>query len=247
MGTILLAVAAAAILIWFLIKPYVKKGFDIIDFTKKNIRKASAIGLIGAGALLALRGRIDIGMMLAAIGAWLLGHDSLASLVQRVSGAPKPVARIRSALVEVEIDPETGVREGLVLAGKFAGRRLSALTADEIAEFVSLAAESDPDALALLEPYLDRRLPGWREAIQAHLHARRDSRQGHAGQSGVMPFQEAYQVLGLEPGASREAVIAAHRALIQKLHPDKGGTAYLAAKLNAARDVLTSGAGDQHG
>ena len=53
-----------------------------------------------------------------------------------------------------------------------------------------------------------------------------------------MTIEEAYLVLGLNPGATREEIKAAHRNLIRRSHPDQGGTAYLAAKVNAAKDVL---------
>ncbi|WP_438952419.1 molecular chaperone DnaJ [Porticoccus sp.] len=62
--------------------------------------------------------------------------------------------------------------------------------------------------------------------------------QASVGTSGELSQQEAFQLLGLQPGASREAIIDAHKRLIQKLHPDRGGNDYLAAKLNAARDLL---------
>ena len=92
---------------------------------------------------------------------------------------------------------------------------------------------SDPDGVRLLEAYLDRRFPGWRE------HAERDAdpRPGPASAS-VMTKEEAYQVLGLEPGAGEEAIRAAHRTLMKKLHPDQGGSTYLAARVNQAKDIL---------
>mgnify|MGYP003145057117 CR=1 FL=1 len=62
--------------------------------------------------------------------------------------------------------------------------------------------------------------------------------QASAGSSGELSQQEAFQLLGLQPGASRQAIIDAHKRLIQKLHPDRGGNDYLASKLNAARDLL---------
>lgn len=58
------------------------------------------------------------------------------------------------------------------------------------------------------------------------------------GGSPGMTIEEAYLVLGLNPGATREEIKAAHRNLIRRSHPDQGGTAYLAAKVNAAKDVL---------
>jgi hypothetical protein len=58
--------------------------------------------------------------------------------------------------------------------------------------------------------------------------------------SSQLTEEEAWQLLGLQPGAPREDIIQAHKRLIQKLHPDRGGNDYLAAKLNAARDLLLS-------
>jgi hypothetical protein len=65
-----------------------------------------------------------------------------------------------------------------------------------------------------------------------------DARQRAARRSGKMTEEEAYQILGLQPGASAEDVGQAYRALMKKLHPDQGGTTYLAARVNEAKDVL---------
>ena len=55
-----------------------------------------------------------------------------------------------------------------------------------------------------------------------------------------MSAAEALQVLGLEPGASREEITAAHKKLMQRIHPDKGGSSYLASRINQAKDLLLS-------
>src|SRR5262249_10208241 len=91
------------------------------------------------------------------------------------------------------------------------------------------------DSRQLLTTYLDRREPGWRE------HAQSDAGTGSGAGSprgGKMTEEEAYQILGIQPGASAEEVSRAHRSLMKKLHPDQGGTTYLAARVNEAKDVL---------
>jgi DnaJ-domain-containing protein 1 len=97
-----------------------------------------------------------------------------------------------------------------------------------------MAASFDAESVALLESYLDRRFPAWRE------NAERNTAGGQrrAAASGKMTDEEAYQILGLQPGAGRDEIGRAHRALMKKLHPDQGGSTYLAARVNQAKDTL---------
>jgi DnaJ-domain-containing protein 1 len=95
----------------------------------------------------------------------------------------------------------------------------------------------DPEGAQLLQAYLHRRPPRWGEDAQRH----GDAGQGGAARPGAMAQQEAYEILGLQPGAGEEAVREAHRTLMKRIHPDTGGTTGLAARVNEAKDVLLKG------
>jgi DnaJ-like protein len=84
--------------------------------------------------------------------------------------------------------------------------------------------------------YFDRGQPRRREDTQRDTAAGKD--RGRAASSGEMTKEEAYQVLGLQPGAGADEITRAHRAFMKKLHPDQGGSTYLAARVNQAKDIL---------
>jgi hypothetical protein len=140
-------------------------------------------------------------------------------------------SRVRTAWLEMTLDRRTGTLDGRVLAGRFAGRRLGALDLDALLELRRELA-GDPDSLRLLDAWLDRRDPLWR--------TRRAAGGGATDAAGVAQMDEAtaLAILGLEPGADEEAIKAAHRRLMAKLHPDHGGSDFLATQINRAREVL---------
>lgn len=143
---------------------------------------------------------------------------------------------VRTAFLKAWIDHGSGDVGGTVLAGRFAGRPLDALADSEL---LDLHAEctADADSLRVLEAYLDRRLgQGWRNAQQS-----RSQGVPPRGPRTDMTREEALAVLGLTEGATADEIRAAHRRLIQRMHPDVGGTADLAARINRAKDVLLDG------
>jgi len=142
-------------------------------------------------------------------------------------------SQVDSAFLHMRLDLNTGAMDGEVIQGRFQGRRLADLgIADLLALFQEVTA--DQDSVGLLEAYLDRVHPDWREAGGAGYEA-----SGAAPPSpGAMSADEAYRILGLKPGATTDEIKAAYRRLMAQLHPDHGGSDYLAAKVNLAKDFL---------
>ena len=142
-------------------------------------------------------------------------------------------SQVRSAGLEMELDHDTGELDGRILAGRHEGRMLSELRLEELLD-VAADFRGDAESLRLLESYLDRTQPGWRDDVDAD-HA---ERQSAASRAGGMDAKEAYEILGLEPGAGEAEVREAHRRLMKQVHPDRGGSAALAAKINEAKDRI---------
>jgi DnaJ-domain-containing protein 1 len=189
------------------------------------------MGLILVGGLLTLVGRGGIGIPLAGIGlAWFQRVRSTGML----SGSGgKRASTVRSVAFEMQLDHDTGEMDGRVLTGAAEGRILSELSQSELISIYAVI-RSDEESVALLEAYLDRRFPDWREDTQANA----GTGKGGSATSCPMTKEEAYQVLGLEPGASPEEIRLAWRNLMKVMHPDSGGSAFLAAKINVAKDML---------
>ena len=197
-----------------------------------GLRIAGPLLLAVAGAVMLVVGRAGIGgALLSAAFAWYSWMRRSAT----VRRSPGRRSTVRTAALEMELDHDSGALEGVVLAGRFESRVIGELTRDEL---IALRTElsSDGESLRLLETYLDGRFPAWRE----HAQADGGDRQGSSPGSGAMTKEEAYKVLGLEAGASTADVRKAHRRLMQRLHPDLGGSSFLATRINEAKDVLLS-------
>ncbi|GIK82244.1 MAG: DnaJ domain-containing protein [Pseudorhodoplanes sp.] len=230
MGFVFLGAIVLVLLIWAL------HGFAKADPRKlvPIVRTSGGIGALAGAAFLVVRGQVGLALPLGVAGlsllGWLPGAASFGRRTQRTTGQ---VSRVRTQFVEMELDHDSGAMRGRIVAGRHEGVPLEAL---DIATLAAFAAEIDDESRALLAAYLDRREPGWREHAQADAATGRGS-----ARSAKMTEQEAYEILGLQPGASVQDIGRAHRALMKKLHPDQGGSTYLAARVNEAKDVLLRG------
>jgi hypothetical protein len=144
---------------------------------------------------------------------------------------------VQSGYLRMVLNHDTGDMDGEVLAGQFRGQWLHNLKLEQLLALFS-ECQDDQDSQALLMAYLDRHHENWRDNVagQAQFEERQHS-QAPSG-AGKMSQQEAYEILGLDAGATEKDIVLAHRRLMQKLHPDHGGSTYLAAKINLAKDVL---------
>ncbi|GJM12877.1 MAG: hypothetical protein DHS20C12_12800 [Pseudohongiella sp.] len=154
----------------------------------------------------------------------------------KVSAAKSPnrdqVSTIRTEFFEMELRHDDGSMDGTVLQGKFSQSRLSKLQMTELIEILKECGQ-DADSAQVLEAYMDRAFPEWREQTQAGYHGT-DS----AVEESTMTEALALEILGLDASADKKQVTKAHRSLMQKMHPDRGGSDYLAQKINAAKDFL---------
>jgi len=121
---------------------------------------------------------------------------------------------------------------GEVVEGTYAGRRVGDMSVHELVDLLKTCWVEDEQSAQVLESYLDRVHVDWRE------QARTNGNGVGTAESGSMSSEEAYKVLGLEPGAGTDQIKDAHRRLMAGLHPDHGGSNYLAAKINQAKDLL---------
>ncbi len=168
-----------------------------------------------------------------------LGAAGLIAILERRAGQGSSAtgrgpgeSDIETAYLRMQLDHASGQITGEVLDGRYRGRRIEQMAVHEVVDLLAECLAADPQGAQLLEAYLDRVEPDWREA-QAQSEG--------AGPPGPMTREEACKILGLKPGASDGEVRAAHRRLMKHHHPDHGGSTYLAAKIKEAKEVLLGG------
>ncbi|MGC2409107.1 MAG: DnaJ domain-containing protein [Methyloceanibacter sp.] len=204
------------------------------------VRKTGGVAALAIAALFLVRGLIPLAIPLAVFGLalvglpvrpWFGGRGPFGGTSRK---SPGQKSEVRTEALDMELDHDSGRMEGRCLKGKFAGRTLSSLSDAELTLLLEELRITDAQGALLIEAYLDRRSQDWRDRRSDD--AAREAPRGPA--RSRLSVEEAYAVLGLAAGASEKDVRAAHRKLMMKLHPDQGGSTYLAARINEAKDVL---------
>ncbi|MEM6383609.1 MAG: DnaJ domain-containing protein [Pseudomonadota bacterium] len=204
----------------------------------RHARFGGVAVLVGLAALLMLTGRFHMVSQVMALAGQAMRHRRAFSRAPGFDDVDDATAQggssaVKTRYLEMSLDQATGDIDGQFISGPLAGQRLGALDQQTLVSALVGVAD-DPESVRLLEAYLDRTFAGWREDHDQ----RTGSRSAGAPDAGGMGEDEAYEILGLEPGAEPDAIRAAHRRLMANIHPDRGGSTYLAAKVNLAKEVL---------
>ncbi len=217
---------------WYVIKAFANtQPAQIRGLT----RKIAGGAIIAFSGFLALRGAFNLAMPLFVLGLGLMGQQmAFPNGMPWSRKSPGQVSRVSTSMLAMELDHDSGRMDGEVLAGAFKGRRLSSLTLPDAQRLHAECARATDQSRALFESWIERTHPDWRDKWNATAGAQGQA----AGTSTRMTRQEALAILGLKEGASTEDIRAAHRRLMKTAHPDMGGSDYLAAKINEAKELL---------
>ncbi len=175
------------------------------------------------------KGSVFLGLVLGSIALSRVGTQAFWWMF--LPDLPRP--KFRTRYLDMQVDVKKGIFTGSVRSGSYAGRALDSFSKDELIALFSAFAD-DRESCELLAAYLDRRHPLWRE----NAHANAGAGQAGSGASHTLSEEEAYEILGLQKGASVEEISEAYRRLMKGLHPDAGGSAWIATRINSARDRL---------
>ena len=200
------------------------------------IRKAGGIAVIAFAGLLTMRGEVNIAIPLFMLGLGLMGQQAMfPNGMPWQRKTPGQASKVSTSLIAMQLDHDTGRMEGEVLAGAYKGRKLSSLTLPEAQALHAQCAAATDQSRALFEAWIERSHPEWRA------HWSNGAGRTPATTSQKMTRAEALAILGLKDGATPDDIRAAHRRLMKTAHPDLGGSDYLAAKINEAKEFLLAG------
>ena len=146
-------------------------------------------------------------------------------------------SKVNTDSLEMSLDHRTGRIDGEIIAGQFKGRTLSSLEYTELMQFYQICQKQDIEAVRLLEAFIQREYPDkWNEGTWSETPEQPSAPNNRSG----MSIEEAWDTLGLTPGSSIEDITHAHRKLMSRLHPDKGGSTFLATRVNQAKERILS-------
>ena len=197
-------------------------GAVLVLFLATRIGIAGLFPLVIAGLLFRARRRRR---MFGAPGG-LMGRGA--------APTPGQTSDVETAMLHLTLDHDSGEITGSVRSGRFEGRDIHDLSFREVLDLYVECQSNDEQSVTLLETFLDRvHGADWRERADAEFGGA-----ANGGGKSVMTSDEAYEILGLDPGASEDEVKEAHHRLMMQMHPDQGGSTYLASKINQAKDLL---------
>ena len=228
-----------ALLGGFLLLVYLFVNADPVRLAR-GLKWTGIVIAVAALAALAVSGRLAA--LLVPVAMAMPALVRVRSILDRFrTPSAGQTSTVSSAFLRMTLDHDTGSMTGTVLRGQFAGFRVEELSGGDLLALLRECRAGDEEGARLLEAYLDRIHPDWRDEFAGE---RAGNARGGAGSVGGAPtggdmsVEEAYAILGLSPGAGPDQVKEAHRRLMVKLHPDHGGSDYLATQSNRARDVL---------
>ena len=233
----LIAGAVAVLVLYLLLQMFRAANPAVLA---RAIRITGGVLALAVAAFTGAKGELAVAIPIGLFGAGLLGWSPLQSGFGNIGGifsglgsqrSSGQTSQVRSPYLDMTLDHDSGELRGRIVAGPHAGHGLDEY---DLPQLTAMISGFDAESVSLLESYLDRRFPAWREDAQGNAAGR----ERRAPPGGKMTAEEAYQILGLQPGAGRDEIGRAHRALMKKLHPDQGGSTYLAARVNEAKDTL---------
>ena len=227
-------VGGFAVLSGFLLLVYLFVNADPARLAR-GLKVSGVVVAVAAVATLAISGRLAALLVPVAMMMPLLVR--VRALLDRYrTPAAGQTSTVATPFLRMTLDHDTGSMTGTILQGRFSGMRVEELGGADLLALLRECRAEDEEGARLLEAYLDRVRPDWRDELAGERPG--GSGGGARPAGGDMTVEEAYAILGLAPGADAEAIKEAHRRLMVKLHPDHGGSDYLATKINRARDVL---------
>jgi hypothetical protein len=200
----------------------------------------AAVGLILL-AVIAISGRWSwLPALLFPAIPWLIRFRALNTMRKNARGPRRgQSSQVSTRFLKMVLDHDNGEMTGEVTEGQFTGRGLDQMTLGELIELWRECAKEDEQSRLVMENYLDRGHPEWRSVAGAGPReetagARSDSPWTKTGMSA----EEACKILGVEADATPDDIEAAYRRVMKSAHPDHGGSDWMAAKVNQAKDVL---------